>query len=120
MDGRASDLIGFDPRGVGASTPAIDCFTDAENDAGEAYTTVLTGSRTLTEDDSRRLVERCAERSGGDDVLSAVGTRDAARDMDILREVLGDEKLSYLGQSYGTRLGAVYAEMFLRTCAPWS
>ncbi|MDQ1203535.1 alpha/beta fold hydrolase [Rhodococcus sp. SORGH_AS_0303] len=106
------DLIGFDPRGVGASTPAIDCFTDAENDAGEAYTTVLTGSRTLTEDDSRRLVERCAERSGGDDVLSAVGTRDAARDMDILREVLGDEKLSYLGQSYGTRLGAVYAEMF--------
>ncbi|MDV8071427.1 alpha/beta fold hydrolase [Rhodococcus sp. IEGM 1366] len=106
------DLIGFDPRGVGASTPAIDCFTDAENEAGEAYTTVLTGSRTLSDDGSRGLVERCAERSGGDDVLAHVGTRDAARDMDILRVVLGDEKLSYLGQSYGTRLGAVYAEMF--------
>lgn len=106
------DLVGFDPRGVGASTPAIDCFSDEENDAGEATTTVLTGSRTLSEDGARELVDRCAALSGGEDVLAHVGTRDAARDMDILREVLGDEKLSYLGQSYGTRLGAVYAEMF--------
>ncbi|SNS34990.1 alpha/beta hydrolase [Rhodococcoides kyotonense] len=106
------DLIGFDPRGVGASTPAIDCFSDEDNTAGENYTTVLTGSRTLSEDDARGLVEQCAERSGGEDVLANVGTRDAARDMDILRAVLGDEKLSYLGQSYGTRLGAVYGEMF--------
>jgi pimeloyl-ACP methyl ester carboxylesterase len=106
------DLVGFDPRGVGASTPAIDCFTDAETDAGEAGTTVLTGSGSWTEDDTRALVEQCSQRSGGDEVLAGVGTRDTARDMDILRAVLGDDKLSYLGRSYGTRLGAVYAEMF--------
>ncbi|MGA9872294.1 MAG: alpha/beta fold hydrolase [Rhodococcus sp. (in: high G+C Gram-positive bacteria)] len=106
------DLIGFDPRGVGASTPAIDCFTNEEYEVGQAYTTVLTGSRTLTEDGARDLVSQCSERSGGDDVLEHVGTRDAAHDMDILRDVLGDDTLSYFGQSYGTRLGAVYAEMF--------
>lgn len=108
------DLIGFDPRGVGASTPAIDCFTDAENEAGEAHTTVLTGARTLSAVGAQELADRCAERSGGDDVLAHVGSRDAAQDMDVLRAVLGDEKLNYLGQSYGTRLGAVYAEMFPR------
>ncbi|WP_235204362.1 alpha/beta hydrolase [Nocardia otitidiscaviarum] len=106
------DLIGFDPRGVGASKPAIDCFTDAELDAGTAITSVTVGSGTVTAADSRRLVDRCAERSGGMDVLAHVGTRDAVRDMDILRAVLGDERLSFLGQSYGTRLGAVYAETF--------
>ncbi|GAB2731202.1 alpha/beta hydrolase [Nocardia thraciensis] len=108
------DLIGFDPRGVGASTPAVDCFTDAETDAGDAVTTVAVGAGTWTEQDTRGLVDRCAERSGGRDVLAHVGTRDAARDMDILRTALGDKKLTYLGQSYGTRLGAVYAEMFPR------
>ena len=106
------DLVGFDPRGVGASTPAIDCFTDEDYEAGTSYTTVLTGSRTLSEDGARDLVDKCAERSGGEDVLAHVGTRDAARDLDVLRAVLGDDKLSYLGQSYGTRLAAVYAEMF--------
>lgn len=106
------DLVGFDPRGVGASTPAIDCATDAELDRGEFQPTVTVGAGAWTEDDPRRVVRRCADGSGGEDVLAHVGTRDAVRDMDILRAVLGDEKLSYLGQSYGTRLGAVYAETF--------
>ncbi|MFD3747318.1 alpha/beta hydrolase [Nocardia sp. NPDC058633] len=106
------DLIGFDPRGVGASTPAVDCFTDAEVDNGESMTTVTVGDGRRTEDDNRRLLARCAEGSGGPDVLVNIGTRDAVRDMDILRATLGEEKLSYLGQSYGTRLGAVYAETF--------
>jgi pimeloyl-ACP methyl ester carboxylesterase len=106
------DLVGFDPRGVAASAPAIDCFTDADIDAGRGITTVLTGSGSWTERDTRTIVERCSQRSGGDDVLSAVGTRNAARDMDVLRAVLGDDRLTFLGRSYGTRLGAVYAEMF--------
>lgn len=106
------DLIGFDPRGVAVSAPAIECFTDAEIDAGQGTTTVLTGSGSWTEADTRTIVERCSQRSGGDDVLSAVGTRNAARDMDVLRAVLGDDRLTFLGRSYGTRLGAVYAEMF--------
>ncbi|MGW4365534.1 alpha/beta hydrolase [Nocardia takedensis] len=106
------DLIGFDPRGVGASTPAIDCFTDAEIDAGASKTSITVGDGSWTDRDTRALVERCARGSGGLDVLASVGTRDAVRDMDVLRAVLGDGKLNFLGQSYGTRLGAVYAETF--------
>ncbi|MEA5449547.1 alpha/beta hydrolase [Leptolyngbya sp. CCNP1308] len=106
------DLVGFDPRGVGASTPAISCFTDAESDRGENQTTLLGTSGEWTADDTRELMEQCAEGSGGEQVLAAVGTRNAARDMDVLRAALGDEKLTFAGQSYGTRLGAVYAEMF--------
>ncbi len=106
------DWVGFDPRGVGASTPAINCFTDAENDRGENQTTLLGTSGEWSADDTRELMEQCAEGSGGKDVLAAVGTRNAARDMDVLRAALGDEKLTFAGQSYGTRLGAVYAEMF--------
>jgi pimeloyl-ACP methyl ester carboxylesterase len=106
------DVVGFDPRGVGSSTPAINCFTDAERDRGEDQTTLLASSGQWSQDDTRRMVERCAKGSGGTEILAAVGTRNTARDMDILRSALGDEKLTYAGQSYGTRLGAVYAEMF--------
>jgi pimeloyl-ACP methyl ester carboxylesterase len=106
------DVVGFDPRGVGSSTPAIRCFTDAERDRGEDQTTLLASSGEWSQQDTRRLAERCAKGSGGPEILAAVGTRNAARDMDILRAALGDEKLTYAGQSYGTRLGAVYAEMF--------
>lgn len=106
------DVIGFDPRGVGASTPAIECHTDAESDDGSYPLSVIGNSVEMTEEDTRAIYERCAQESGGERVLAAVGTRDAARDMDVLREVLGDDQLSFLGQSYGTRLGAVYAEQF--------
>ncbi|MCR2819499.1 alpha/beta hydrolase [Microbacterium sp. zg.Y1090] len=106
------DLIGVDPRGVGASTPSIRCFTDAERDAGAAKTTLVGASGAWTQEDTAALVDKCAHASGGEDVLAAVGTRDAARDLDVLRAVLGDEKLTFFGMSYGTRLGAVYAEQF--------
>lgn len=106
------DLIGFDPRGVGASTPALDCFTDAEREADATLSTLNSGVEDYTEDETRRLYKKCAERSGGEDVLAHVGTRDVVRDMDVLRAVLGDKKLTFAGSSYGTRLGAVYAEMF--------
>ncbi|WP_405093812.1 alpha/beta hydrolase [Micromonospora sp. NBC_01392] len=108
------DVVGFDPRGVGSSTPAISCFTDAERDRGEDQTTLLASSGQWTQEDTRRLAERCAKGSGGAEILSAVGTRNVARDLDVLRAALGDEKLTFAGQSYGTRLGAVYAEMFAR------
>ncbi len=106
------DVVGFDPRGVGSSTPAISCFTDQERDRGEDRTTLLASSGEWGEDDTRRLAERCAQGSGGKEILAAVGTRNAARDLDVLRAALDDEKLTYAGHSYGTRLGAVYAEMF--------
>ncbi|MCK1814923.1 alpha/beta hydrolase [Streptomyces sp. XM4011] len=104
------DLIGFDPRGTGASRPALDCYSDAERESGVISEPHVLGG--WTAEDSRRWTDQCAERSGGEQVLAHVGTRDAARDMDVLRAVLGDDGLSYLGTSYGSRLGAVYAEMF--------
>ncbi|MEV0385845.1 alpha/beta hydrolase [Nonomuraea sp. NPDC050643] len=106
------DLVGFDPRGVGASTPALDCYTDAERDLGAKISSIPAGLDDWTERETRRLLEQCAKRSGGEQVLAHVGTRDVARDMDVLRQALGDAKLSFAGTSYGTRLGAVYAEMF--------
>ena len=64
-----------------------------------------------TEEENRQYAQRCTDRVGAD-VLANVGTRDAARDLDVLRAALGDPKLTYLGYSYGTRLGSTYAEDF--------
>ncbi|MDR6144043.1 pimeloyl-ACP methyl ester carboxylesterase [Microbacterium foliorum] len=100
------DIVGFDPRGTGATVPALDCYTDAERDAGAGSASQLSYTGV------RPLVEACAESVGGEHVLAHLGTRDVARDMDVMRAVLGDTELSFAGSSYGTRLGAVYAEMF--------
>jgi pimeloyl-ACP methyl ester carboxylesterase len=110
------DLVGFDPRGVGASTPAIDCLTDADWVVERADLDVDPSPAGVaqTESENKLYAQRCAQRSGGDTVLANVGTRDAARDMDILRAALGDPKLTYLGYSYGTFLGTTYAEEFPR------
>ncbi|MEP6761539.1 MAG: alpha/beta hydrolase [Sporichthyaceae bacterium] len=105
------DLVGFDPRGVGESTP-VRCFSDAETD-----TFLAADGSPDTAAEEQRLVtlaqefgKRCAEHSG--DLLGHVSTVEAARDLDVLRAVLGDEKLNLLGKSYGTYLGATYAELF--------
>jgi len=112
--GERFDIVGFDPRGVGASTPTIDCLTDAEWEIERADLDVDPSPAGIeeTEAENRLYAQRCTERSGGADVLANVGTRDVVRDLDILREVLGDEKLTYLGYSYGTRIGSAYAEAF--------
>lgn len=106
------DLIGFDPRGVAASTPSLDCFTNAEREVDVMVNSFNSGGKDYNEDQTRQFYRQCAARSGGEDVLAHAGTRDVVRDMDVQRAVLGDEKLNFLGQSYGTRLGAIYAETF--------
>lgn len=106
------DLVGFDPRGVGRSEPAVHCYTDAEREAGATLLTFDDGDEEVREAAGVGLFERCADGSGGPEVLEHLGTRDAAQDLDVLRAVLGDEGLTFVGSSYGTRLGAVYAEMF--------
>jgi len=110
---RRFDLVGFDPRGVGSSTPTIRCLTGPEQDAQrvEDLTDPSPAGVARAEDQARETVGDCATRTGTD-VLANVGTRDVARDMDVLRAAVGDRQLSYLGFSYGTRIGSTYAEQF--------
>ncbi|MDN5920653.1 MAG: alpha/beta hydrolase [Pseudonocardia sp.] len=113
--GQRFDLIGFDPRGTGASTPKIDCLDDRENDAErtEVFADPSPAGVAAAEADSKSFADRCTQRVGAD-VLANMGTRDAAKDMDILRAAVGDEKMNYVGYSYGTELGTAYAEAFPR------
>jgi pimeloyl-ACP methyl ester carboxylesterase len=95
------DLVGFDPRGVGASRPRVRCLSDAEWDAERAGA------------DDLDFGAKCAQRTEhGAEMLANVGTRDVVKDLDVLRAALGDSKLSYLGYSYGTQVGSGYAEEF--------
>ena len=105
------DLVGFDPRGVGESAP-VECLTDSQMDQFvDAPPNPTTPAQLAeVERESQLLARHCAAKSGAE--LPFVGTVDAARDMDILRAALGDTKLNYLGKSYGTLLGATYAQEF--------
>jgi len=107
------DLIGFDPRGVGVSEPAIDCSNTAEVDAERVDLDLDTSPAGVaqTEAEYQDFAQRCADRVGLD-VLANVGTRDVARDLRIAYRAVGDEKLSYVGYSYGTQIGAEFAEQF--------
>ncbi|GAA2243572.1 peptidase [Streptomyces ruber] len=105
------DLVSFDPRGVGRSAP-VKCQDDDELDA---YF-----QQDMTPDDpteqkeflsnTRAFNSACEKNSGR--TLRHIRTTDAARDMDLLRQVLGDDKMHYFGISYGTELGGVYAHLF--------
>ena len=106
------DVIGFDPRGVGGSNPAVHCLSDAELDRYFATpdTPGNTAQRAVVVSESKLFAGGCEKQSGA--LLPYVGTANAARDMDVLRAVLGDAKLTYLGKSYGTYLGTWYAQLF--------
>ncbi|SDQ84723.1 alpha/beta hydrolase [Microbacterium sp. cf332] len=109
----AYDVIGFDPRGVGRSS-AVACFDAAGTDA---YFFDIPAAPRGTPEWEAELTARneqfaaaCEDNSDG--ILPYITTEFAARDMDLLRAVLGDEKLNYLGYSYGTFLGATYAKLY--------
>lgn len=105
------DLIGFDPRGVGGSS-AERCLTNSETDRlVEANGPPVDGlSIEKLEESSKLLATRCAEKLG--ERLKFLGSVDVVRDMELMRQVLGDAKLNFLGKSYGTYLGLVYASMY--------
>ncbi|HEU4489485.1 MAG TPA: alpha/beta fold hydrolase, partial [Jiangellales bacterium] len=105
------DVVGFDPRGVGESTP-VDCLGDDELDDFVASDASPDDEAEIAEirAQSEALGAGCLERSA--DLLPHMSTVDVARDLDVLRAVLGDEQLTYLGKSYGTFIGATYAELF--------
>ncbi|PKQ26958.1 MAG: alpha/beta hydrolase [Actinobacteria bacterium HGW-Actinobacteria-4] len=105
------DVIGFDPRGVGSSTP-VKCGDGAELDAFYIADTVIETEADV--EAARQAVadfaQRCLDISGP--VVENVDTISAARDMDVIRAVVGDSELHYLGYSYGTQLGATYAQLY--------
>jgi pimeloyl-ACP methyl ester carboxylesterase len=107
------DVVGFDPRGVGGSTPAVWCNSDADNDRqrtdpGVDYSPAgIEHQENLT----KEYVQRCVDKSGKE-FLSNVGTANVVQDLDAMRAALGDDKLTYLGYSYGTRIGGLYAEKY--------
>ncbi len=107
------DLIGVDPRGVGRSTPELRCRTDAEFDAWrrEPMADYSPAGVAHIEDLYRQFVSECADRMGAA-YLESVGTRDAARDLDTVRRALGDDKINYLGFSYGTEIGTSYVDQY--------
>lgn len=105
------DIVGWDPRGTNASTP-VKCFDDEATDAfnqldaspdDEAETNALIAG-------TYEFGKSCWENSG--ELLNHISTIDTVRDLDLLRDLVGDEKLSYLGYSYGTQIGSFYADLF--------
>ena len=110
---RHFDLVGFDPRGVGHSTPAVRCRTDAEFDAFRRDPLVDYSPAGVAhiEDVYRQYAAECLNKVGAE-FLANVGTVNVARDMDVIRQALGDSQVNYLGYSYGTELGTAYAQSF--------
>ncbi|TPQ16034.1 alpha/beta hydrolase [Streptomyces sporangiiformans] len=105
------DLVSFDPRGVGRSA-GVECVDDEQLDEyfQQDATPDSGAERETLVDSTKEFNSACEENSGK--VLPQVSTTDAARDMDLMRQVLGDDKLYYFGISYGTELGGVYAHLF--------
>jgi pimeloyl-ACP methyl ester carboxylesterase len=106
------DIVGFDPRGVGGSQPALNCLTGPQLDTYFATDDEPSDAAQLARviAESKLLAAGCERDSAA--LLPYVGTPDAARDMDVLRSALGEPELTYLGKSYGTYLGAWYAQLF--------
>lgn len=108
---RELDFVSFDPRGTGDSSP-VDCLDDEQLDI---YLTADLTPDDQAEEDRLAEVNRefgagCKSRSG--DIAPHISTEDAARDLDVLRAALAESRLTYLGKSYGTYLGSVYAGLF--------
>jgi pimeloyl-ACP methyl ester carboxylesterase len=104
------DIVGFDPRGVAESEP-INCFTPEELDANLASDSKPDNDAEIAAslEESKAFAAKCLENT---EHLEHFTTMETARDMDILRAALGETKLNYVGKSYGTYLGTLYADIF--------
>src|SRR4051794_4519984 len=113
---RRFDLVSWDPRGVGASRPVVRCNTSTEFEqiVKEQLTGPSASPATLEQPkwlaDARTQSARCLNRNRG--ALGYLSTGNTARDLDVLRAAVGDDRLSYLGYSYGTLIGATYVSLF--------
>ncbi len=104
------DVVGFDPRGVGNSAPLV-CLDSKQKDAEAASPPLPSTPAEITEftHHAQQFASACLDKYPD---LEHLNTVETARDLDLIRGALGDDKLSYLGYSYGTELGAVYATLF--------
>jgi pimeloyl-ACP methyl ester carboxylesterase len=106
------DIVAWDPRGVGQSSPSIDCKVNQEQLglSSQPFTTPdnLNIGQLLFKDKS--YIDACLKRNPG--ILPYVSTYNVVRDLDQLRQAVGDKKLNYFGFSYGTYIGAMYASLF--------
>jgi pimeloyl-ACP methyl ester carboxylesterase len=101
------DLVAFDPRGVGQSSP-VECTASLDPYFDQSFQPTTAAARRALVAAATGVAQECAARNG--DLLAHVSTADAVHDLEELRIALGDEQLSYLGYSYGTFLGASYAQ----------
>jgi len=105
------DIIGWDPRGTGQTTPAIDCVDDYDRYfASTDITPDTPEERQQIIDLAQEFEDFCVSKNA--DILQHVGTNDSARDMDSIRRALGEDKISYFGFSYGSELGATWTTLF--------
>jgi pimeloyl-ACP methyl ester carboxylesterase len=111
---RCFDIVGWDPRGTGLSEPYIDCIDDYDPYFAEIDITPDndTEQRDLIAK-SQEFADRCIEEN--DSIALHVGTNNSARDIDLLRDALGEDRTSYFGFSYGSELGATWATLFPTT-----
>ncbi len=103
------DLLGFDPRGVGRSSP-IDCHSHLQDIYDADPTMEDAADKEHYLEVSQAFADECEQKAG--DVLPHLGTVNVARDMDQIRIALGDDQVNYLGYSYGTSIGQQYARLF--------
>ena len=107
------DIIAWDPRGTGNSTPAVDCVDDYDQYFGIDSPPDSPEEKQALIDASQAFNDECMNNSG--EILPYISTQASATDMNSIRQALGEDKISYFGFSYGSELGATWATMFPQT-----